>query len=308
MNNKKKKAIEQKQDIKGKKSIDQKEKVTKSKKVVEQKTTTKSKKNVEQKTIPERKRVLSKEEIIRKKKKIKKTIRFIILIIIIIGIGIFLCTSKIFKIQEISISGNEQIMKDELQVEDKIGNNIFLMSKIKIERDLKKNPYVKRVITKKVLPNKLEITIEERQKDFMIRTEDGYLYMDKQGYLLEKSSINLEKVIITGCTTQELDPGKRLDEKDLEKLEDVRNIIKNCKKIEIYDIITSIDISDEDEYIIYIESMRKLIYIGDSSNLANKMLYIKDILEKEEGKEGKVFVNGDFSDGFQAYFREEANQ
>ena len=225
-----------------------------------------------------------------------------------LGIGAFLCTSKVFKIQEIKIFGNEQIMKEELQVEDKIGHNIFLISKIKIEKDLKKNPYVKKVTTKKVLPNKLEITIEERQKDFMIKTEDGYIYMDKQGYLLEKSSINLEKIILTGYTTKELEPGKRLEDEDLEKLEDIRNIIKNCKKIEIYDIITTIDISDEDEYIIYIESMRKLIYIGDSSNLANKMLFIEDMLEKEQGKEGKIFVNGDFSEGFQAYFREESNQ
>ncbi len=307
MSNKKKKVIEQNQTIKDNR-VRQKRKSTKGKKVVVQETTTQHKNIEEQKSIPKRKRVLTKEEIIRKKKKIKNTIRFIILLIIMLGIGAFLCTSKVFKIQEIKIFGNEQIMKEELQVEDKIGHNIFLISKIKIEKDLKKNPYVKKVTTKKVLPNKLEITIEERQKDFMIKTEDGYIYMDKQGYLLEKSSINLEKIILTGYTTKELEPGKRLEDEDLEKLEDIRNIIKNCKKIEIYDIITTIDISDEDEYIIYIESMRKLIYIGDSSNLANKMLFIEDMLEKEQGKEGKIFVNGDFSEGFQAYFREESNQ
>ena len=307
MSNKKKKMLEQNQTIKDNR-VRQKRKSTKGKKVVAQETTTQNKNIEEQKSIPKRKRVLTKEDIIRKKKKIKNTIRFIILVIIMLGIGAFLCTSKVFKIQEINISGNEQIMKEELQVEDKIGHNIFLISKIKIEKDFKKNPYVKKVTTKKVLPNKLEITIEERQKDFMIKTEDGYIYMDKQGYLLEKSSINLEKIILTGYTTQELEPGKRLEDEDLEKLEDIRNIIKNCKKIEIYDIITTIDISDEDEYIIYIESMRKLIYIGDSSNLANKMLFIEDMLEKEQGKEGKIFVNGDFNEGFQAYFREESNQ
>ena len=284
MSNKKKKVIEQNQTIKDNR-VRQKRKSTKGKKVVVQETTTQNKNIEEQKSIPKRKRVLTKEEIIRKKKKIKNTIRFIILLIIMLGIGAFLCTSKVFKIQEIKIFGNEQIMKEELQVEDKIGHNIFLISKIKIEKDFKKNPYVKKVTTKKVLPNKLEITIEERQKDFMIKTEDGYIYMDKQGYLLEKSSINLEKIILTGYTTKELEPGKRLEDEDLEKLEDIRNIIKNCKKIEIYDIITTIDISDEDEYIIYIESMRKLIYIGDSSNLANKMLFIEDMLEKEQGKE-----------------------
>lgn len=317
MKNRKKKMAEPKAN-RSKKIIEQEEArnikvveknaTTQNKKMVDQKSTTKNKKVANQKEIRKKKKVYTMEEIEKKKRKIIHIIRWTILMFILLGIGIFLCTSKIFKVQSISISGNEQIMKEELQIDDKIGNNIFLISKRKIERDLKKNPYVKKVTTKKVLPNKLEIKIEERQKSFMIKTENGYLYLDNQGYILEESSINLEKPIIIGYSSQELEPGKRLGEKDLEKLEDVRNIIKNCKKIEIYDIITNINISDEDEYIIYIENMRKLIYIGDSSNLANKMLYIKDILEKEEGKEGKVFVNGDFSDGFQAYFREETNQ
>ena len=141
MSNKKKKMLEQNQTIKDNR-VRQKRKSTKGKKVVAQETTTQNKNIEEQKSIPKRKRVLTKEEIIRKKKKIKNTIRFIILVIIMLGIGAFLCTSKVFKIQEINISGNEQIMKEELQVEDKIGHNIFLISKIKIEKDFKKNPYV----------------------------------------------------------------------------------------------------------------------------------------------------------------------
>lgn len=302
MNNKKKNIRETKNITNKNKRKEIIEPIKKSK-VVEQKATTQNRKKIHK-----NRKIYTKEEIIQKKRKIKRTVKWTILILIIIGIGIFLCTSKIFKIQVINISGNEQVLSEELQINDKIGNNIFLLSKVKIEKDLKKNPYINKVTTKKILPNKLEIKIEERQKDFMIRSEDGYLYMDKQGYILEKSSINLEKIIITGYTTQELEPGKRLGEKDLEKLEDVRNIIKNCKKIEIYDIITSINISDEDEYIIYSESMRKLIYLGDNSNLANKMLFIKDMLQREEGREGKIFVNGDFSDGFQAYFRDEINQ
>lgn len=277
----------------------------KKKKVIEKNNN--NKKVAERKSATKNKKLYTKEEIKRKRRKVKNIIRATVILLIIIGIGIFLCNSDIFRIQKINITGNEQVMLEELKVDDKIGNNIFLMSKRKIEKDFKKNPYIKTVTTKKILPNKLEIKIEERQKSFMIQVENGFLYLDNQGYILEESSINIARPIILGYSSQELLPGKRLNEKDLEKLEDVIKIIENCKKIEIYDIITNINISNEDEYIIYLENMRKLIYIGNSNNLANKMLYIKDILEKEEGKEGKIFVNGDFTEGFQAYFREEAN-
>ncbi|MCI8700173.1 MAG: FtsQ-type POTRA domain-containing protein [Clostridia bacterium] len=277
----------------------------KKKKVIEKNNN--NKKVAERKSATKNKKLYTKEEIIRKRRKVKNIVRATVILLIIIGIGIFLCNSDIFRIQKINITGNEQVMLEELKVDDKIGNNIFLMSKRKIEKDFKKNPYIKTVTTKKILPNKLEIKIEERQKSFMIQVENGFLYLDNQGYILEESSINIARPIILGYSSQELLPGKRLNEKDLEKLEDVIKIIENCKKIEIYDIITNINISNKDEYIIYLENMRKLIYIGNSNNLANKMLYIKDILEKEEGKEGKIFVNGDFTEGFQAYFREEAN-
>ncbi|MCI8655130.1 MAG: FtsQ-type POTRA domain-containing protein [Clostridia bacterium] len=281
----------------------------KKKKQVEQKKAQKNQKVAEQNSATQnKKRVYTREEIIQKKKKIKNFAKWTILILILIAIGIFLCTSSIFKIQEINISGNEQIMQEEIQINNRIGRNIFLLSKGRIERDLKKIPYVKKVTIKKRLPNKLEIKIEERQKAYMIQSENGYLYLDNQGYILEESSINIAKPILIGTASQELVPGKRLEENDLKKLEDVIKIVENCKKIKIYDIITNINISDDEEYIIYIEEKRKFIYIGDSSNLANKMLYIEDILEKEEGKEGKIFVNGNFSEGFQAYFREEANQ
>ena len=53
------------------------------------------------------------------------------------------------------------------------------------------------------------------------------------------------------------------------------------------------------------QSKGKKINIGDTSNLTNKMLYVKKILEKEEGKTGSAFVNGDLSAGFKPYFREE---
>ena len=67
--------------------------------------------------------------------------------------------------------------------------------------------------------------------------------------------------------------------------------------------VTNIDISDKNEYIIYLEQEKKRIHLGDSSNLSNKMLYIVAILEQEKDNEGDIFVNGDLNNRFQPYFR-----
>lgn len=77
------------------------------------------------------------------------------------------------------------------------------------------------------------------------------------------------------------------------------------KTIESEDLITEIDVQNDENYILYIESKSKKVYIGNSTNLTNKMLYLKKILENEEGKSGIIFLNGDINSGFKPYFREE---
>ena len=60
-----------------------------------------------------------------------------------------------------------------------------------------------------------------------------------------------------------------------------------------------------EEYVLEMENQKKQVFLGDSSNITNKMLYVQTILKSEKEKSGKIFVNGDFNNGFKAYFREE---
>ena len=68
--------------------------------------------------------------------------------------------------------------------------------------------------------------------------------------------------------------------------------------------VTSIDISQKNEYIMTMQDEKKTIYLGDISNLSAKMVYIQGILEDNKDKEGTIFVNGDFNKKFRPYFRE----
>lgn len=98
---------------------------------------------------------------------------------------------------------------------------------------------------------------------------------------------------------------ERLKTEDLEKLNQITKIMEAAKTINIDGIITEINTEEENNYKLYLDSKSKTIYIGDTSNLTNKMLYVQKILENEEGKSGAAFVNGDISSGFKPYFREE---
>ena len=69
-------------------------------------------------------------------------------------------------------------------------------------------------------------------------------------------------------------------------------------------IITNIDISNKEDYTVYIESEKKMIHFGDISNLNNKILYVKAVIDSEKNIEGEIFVNGDLNNKFRPFFRE----
>ena len=77
-----------------------------------------------------------------------------------------------------------------------------------------------------------------------------------------------------------------------------------CKNYELDQKISTIDITDKNDYIIYMEEEKKTIHLGDESNLNSKMLYIPSILEQNQGKEGTIYVDGDVNNNFKPRFQE----
>lgn len=247
-------------------------------------------------------------QIERKKKKIKKTIKFITLLLIIIGGVIFALASPIFNIKEINVINCEQVSQDTIisLSQLNIGQNIFKYNKNKVINEIKTNPYIESVIIQRKIPNKIEITVKERQKKFNITSLKGYAYINNQGYILETSEQKMEIPLIQGITTEleQIVAGNRLKTEDLSKLEVVIQIMNISKNYEIDNKISIIDITDKNNYIIYMEEEKKEIHLGDESNLRNKLLYIPAILLENQGKEGIIYLNGDINNNFKPRFYE----
>ena len=227
---------------------------------------------------------------------------------IIIGGFVFAFVSPIFNINEITVKNNNQIATEtiislsELQKDQ----NIFRFSRNKIEDQIRTNPYIESVTVKRKIPNRIEITVEERTKNYNVEFLNGYAYINNQGYILEISEQKLDMPVIQGVSTEEeqIVAGNRLNSDDLEKLETVIQIMNICKNYELDNKITSINISNKNNYEVFIESEKKTIEIGDKSNLSNKMLYVPAIIEENKNKEGTIYLNGDINDNFRPRFRE----
>ena len=114
----------------------------------------------------------------KKRKKRKNTLIFVMIILMLGGISAYLLTSPSFNIQEISVKGNTQLSNEKIiqLAEVKRGDNIFLHPSIVMKVRLKQNGYIEDAQIKKIYPNKLEIEVNERKKQFQIKLEtEGYI-------------------------------------------------------------------------------------------------------------------------------------
>ena len=247
----------------------------------------------------------------KKKKKNKynvKLITFVSCFLLVIASVIFALTAPIFNIAKIEVTGNSKVQEENIKSLSrlKIGENIFKFNSSVIS-NIKENAYIENVEVKRALPDTVKIKVTEREVKYQINLINSYVYIDKYGYILEKSAEKKDVPIIVGLkiTEDDLMKKSRLEGKDIETLNKILKITEAAKIINIDNIITEINTENDTDYVLYIESEAKTIYIGDTTNLTNKMLYIQKILQNEKGKSGKIFVNKDMTTGFKPYFREE---
>lgn len=249
----------------------------------------------------------------KKKRKRKNPILFLIkwtsVLLLLIGTIIFILTTPMFNIKNINISGIEHLTEEQVISLSELNKNenLFKNSKSKITSNIKQTPYVESVTIKRKLPDTIDIQIKERKRSYMLKFVNGYVYIDTQGYILEISEEKLELPIISGYKTEEekISEGNRLITEDLENLNNVLKITNSLEEIDVAkEIITNIDISNKEDYTVYLESEKKTIHFGDASNLSNKILYVKAMIDSEKDIEGEIFVNGDLNNKFRPFFRE----
>ncbi len=279
---------------KKRKELKKRQKELKKQEIIEEKTKEKELKRRQKSLKPK-----LTEAQIKRNKKIKLMIKILFLLAIFITGIILLILSPIFNIKSIDVENNSKVTTNEIVSLSglEVGDNLYKIPNNVLKKNIKQNAYIDNVKIKKNLPSEIKLIITERTAEYMLEIGSSYAYVDKQGYILEISSTSLEgKIKILGYETniEDIVPENKLCDNDLDKLDTIKQIMTSAKNASIDNLITSINISNDDNYSIYMESEKKTSYIGDNSNLDTKMLYIKKILSKEKDNEGEIYVNMDF--------------
>ena len=234
-----------------------------------------------------------------------KTIFMLVLFLVAI---VLVCMSGAFNVSEIIVEGNDAISKEQMISFSGIekGTNLFAISKENVVSKMKENPYIDSVEVKRCLPNKVKLVIKERKIEYALPLANSYIYINRQGYVLKISNEieNVPQIIGVSTDLTKLNETEQLEKVDLDKLVCVEKIIQTATIHKIQDLITKIDISNENDYAIYFESEGKIAYLGSGTELNTRFLYIKAILKEQQGKNGKIFANMDLNEEW-VYFSEE---
>lgn len=244
----------------------------------------------------ETKKNLKFQKRMRKIRVFKFIFKTFVMMALLVGLIIFGFTSPLFNITGIDVIGNEKYEKDEYINLSKLslGANIFNFSKSRVISDIKTNSYVESVKIKRKLPSKIEINVKERVATYLISLgEEEFAYINNQGYILEKSKEKIPLTKVTGISTkiENIIPGYRLEDHDLEKLQNVIQIKDAMNSIEVDNELSEIDITSKFNYILTFEKEAKEVQLGSVNDLSSKILYMKYIINEQEGVPGTIYLN-----------------
>lgn len=247
--------------------------------------------------------------------KSSKAAKIFLILLLLVGAGCFLCLSPNFNVQEIVVEKNKAISADTIASlsEIKLYKNIFLINKLGAIEKIEKNPYIESVKISRSLPNKVKITVKEREEKYLIEFAEGkYAVLDGQGHILRITSdlVNLPIIVGTKTDMNEFleisDNTARICQEDLKKLEVITNIVEIAKNYEVDTYITKIDVGDINDVKLDLQTEQKIVYLGSCSDLNTRILYMKDIIEREKGIKGEMFINGNLTQD-KVFFRESVN-
>jgi len=225
---------------------------------------------------------------------VRRILTVLVLGVLVIGsmyVYNFLTTSERLAITSVEISGISRIEAADLEelLVDLNGQNILLAPLESYEERLKMHPRVRHASTKRVLPDRVICTIEEREPVALVFT-DHFLEVDRQGMIIAEDEYTalLDLPIITGLSNKAVAVGKISTDP---KLHDALEALNVCTNVggEFAANISELKVTRNG---ISIRSLKAdcVLVLGDSDfeGRLKKYFLLKDTLDKKDQNRGLI--------------------
>ena len=140
--------------------------------------------------------------------------------VILVAAAVVLACVVFFRVNDLEVSGNVRYTAEEIIEASGIetGDNLIALSRIRVSAAIcTKLPYVENVNIRKVLPDRVVLTVSERVAAASVESSEGRWLISAQGKLLEKDGGAARTMAISGLTAIVPYPGSMLQVADEEE-------------------------------------------------------------------------------------------
>lgn len=191
-----------------------------------------------------------------------------------------------YTIKTVTVEGNHHYTNDEIM--DMVmnhsldKNSLFLSLKYR-KRDIEGIPFIEKISVTIVSPDTIKIQVYEKSVAGYVEYLGKYMYFDKDGIIVETSDEKTEGIPqITGLKFNYVVLHKPLPIENHDIFRSIMDITQLLEKYEIH--ADKIYFDNDNQMILYFEDIR--VKLGDISNIDDKIIRLKTILEEIKGEKG----------------------
>lgn len=195
----------------------------------------------------------------------------------------FIFSSSFCNIGNVIIKGNDYLSEDRIFYKSgiQLGENIFRLDPIKSKDSLMQEPWIKEVEVKRVIPNKIIISIKERKPAAIVYTREEYFSSTKEGIILTKIDRQEEKFdlpLILGLELGEIKIGKSIDKPEFRTALDSIN----SAEVILPKKFCRVEILSPDDFMICNKDDTLKVRVNGPEGVINKENLLREALEKIE--------------------------
>lgn len=224
----------------------------------------------------------------RKGSRIKFVIPAIVLVLaLVLGAGYYVAST--YTVNTVYVEGNVHYTDDEIKaivMEGVLGNNSLYLSMKYKNKGIEGIPFVDVMDVTILAPDTVRITVYEKVLTGYVKHLGTYLYFDKDGYVVESSSVKTAGVPqITGLDFEHVAVGKALPVEDPEVFGSILNVTKLLEKYKLHS--EKINFQKSGDIVVYFGDVR--VALGhDDSTLEDKLMLLPGWLSNLEGRSGTL--------------------
>ncbi len=242
----------------------------------------------------------------KKKRCMVTVLAFLTLIAVFLGIVYYLVST--YTIKNVYVEGNLHYTDEEIReivMEGPLGNNSLYLSLKYRNEGIEDVPFVDVMNVEILSPDTIKIMVYEKALAGYIEFMDNYLYFDRDGYVVENSSIRTEGIPrIVGLDFEYVVLGEKLPVKNESIFTNVMNITKLLAKYEL--TADEIFFASESDVIVFFGDIK--VVLGNTKKLEEKIMNLPTFLSNLVGKSGTLNMENYTEDFGVAIFEQDSTE